>query len=264
MYRLTRIISLVSFLSLVLVVVQGCSEDAANPLGDGQELTQAELKTILETDDITGSVDTVLTELFAGNTTGKITQKSNECYTVEQTQTGYVATFNNCVLNGTENINGTLTVTYKLEGETISYTATYADFYVGTIKLNGTRTFVLGAGADQSSISFTVTSELSIVMEDESEITESGTKTFSFTFGDGLENSGFSISGSWTITADGNTYSIATVDDLQGSLGCEYLTSGSMTVSKNGLQVTVDFGDGECDNVASVTYPDGTVEDIEL
>ncbi|WP_420322555.1 hypothetical protein [Flagellimonas sp.] len=263
MYRLARITSLFAFLGFVFVFLEGCSEDA-KPLGDGQELTQAELQTILETDDITGSVDTVLAELFAGNTTGKIAQKANECYTVEQTQTGFVAIFNNCVLNGTENINGTLTVTYALEGETISYTATYVDFYVGTLKLNGTRTFVLGAGADQNSISFTVTSDLSVVMEDESVITENGTKTFSFTFGDSLENSSFSISGEWTITASGNTYSIKTIDDLQGSLTCEHLVSGSMEVSKNGLKVTVDFGDGQCDAVATVTYPDGTMEEIEL
>ncbi|MGX1930234.1 hypothetical protein [Flagellimonas sp. 2504JD4-2] len=262
MYRLARITSLVAFLSLVLVFV-GCSEDA-KPLGEGQELSQTEVKTILETDDVTSVVDSVLAELYANSAAGKAVEKSNECYSVEYSQSGFVATFNNCELNGTDNINGTLTVAYQTDGETVSFTAVYSDFYVGTIKVNGTRTFVISGDEQQGTISFTVTSELSVVMEDESEITESGTKTFSFTFGDGLENSGFSISGSWTITADGNTYSIATVDDLQGSLGCEYLTSGSMTVSKNGLQVTVDFGDGECDNAATVTYPDGTVEDIEL
>ncbi|MEX0312935.1 MAG: hypothetical protein AB3N18_02065 [Allomuricauda sp.] len=263
MYRLARITSLVAFLSFVLVFVEGCSEDA-KPLGEGQELTQAEVKTILETDDVTSVVDNVLAELYANSAAGKAVEKSNDCYSVEYSQSGFVATFNNCELNGTDNINGTLTVAYQTDGETVSFTAMYSDFYVGTIKVNGTRTFVISGDEQQGTISFTVTSELSVVMEDESEITESGTKTFSFTFGDGLENSGFSISGSWTITADGNTYSIATVDDLQGSLGCEYLTSGSMTVSKNGLQVTVDFGDGECDNAATVTYPDGTVEDIEL
>ena len=263
MYKLAKITSIVAFLCISILFLEGCSEDA-KPLGDGQELTQSELRTILETDDITGSVDTVLAGIFAGTTTGKSTQKSNECYTIEQTQTGYVATFNNCVLNGTENINGTLTVTYQLEGETISYTATYVDFYVGTLKLNGSRTFVLGAGADQNSISFTVTSDLTVEMENESVITENGTKTFDFAFGDNLGNGTFNISGEWTITADGNIYSIKTIDDLQGNLTCEHLVGGSMEVSKNGLKVTVDFGDGECDAVATVTYPDGTIEEIEL
>lgn len=264
MYRLVKITSLFAFLGFVLVFLEGCSEDAENSLGDGQELTQAELKTILETDDVTGAVDNVLAELYTNNATGKIAQKANDCYSVEYSQSGFVATFNNCVLNGTENINGTLTVAYQTEGETIAFTAVYSDFYVGTIKVNGTRTFVLSGDAEQGTIAFTVTSELSVEMEDESVITENGTKTFSFSFGDGLENSTFSISGNWTITAEGNTYSVETVEDLQGGLGCEYITSGSMTVSKNGLEVTVDFGDGECDDAGTLTYPDGTIEEIEL
>lgn len=262
MYRFTKITSLFTFLSFVLVLLHGCSEDA-NPLGDGQELTQTELKTILETDDVTSAVDNVLAELYSNNAAGKIAQKANDCYTVEYSQSGFVATFNNCELNGTENINGTLTVAYQTEGESIAYTAVYSDFYIGTIKVNGTRTFVLSGDAEQGTIAFTVTSELSVEMEDESVVTENGTKTFSFTF-DNLQNSIFSISGNWTITADGNTYSVETIDDLQGGLDCEYITSGSMSVAKNGLEVIVDFGDGECDAAATVTYPDGTVENIEL
>ena len=252
----------ITFLSLTLTFFQSCSEDAKSE--NEQELTQAELKTIMETDDITSVADNALAELFADNGSGGKSAKTNECYSAEYSETGFVATFNNCVLNGTDNVNGTLTVTYEVGNESASFTATYEDFYVGTIKINGTRSFVINGNTDQNSVSFTVTSDVSVELENGSTISENGTKTFVFTFGASLLESTFSISGNWTVQAEGNTYAVGTVDDLQGNFSCEHLTSGSMVVSKNGLAVTVDFGDGECDDKAVVIYPNGATEEITL
>ena len=128
---------------------QSCSEDGMS--GDGETLTQAELQTVLTTDDIAGATDTALAEIFAGNSDeSAIVGKEGECYTAEYTETGFVATFNNCVLNGTDNVNGTVTATYEVGEETTSFTATYQDFYVGNIKVNGTRTFEITAGLFKS------------------------------------------------------------------------------------------------------------------
>ena len=208
MNKLTRITFKLLFLSLSVLCFQSCSEDA-EALGSEQKLAQSELKTILDTDETAGVVDNALAELFAnGALAGKATSKSNECYSAEYSQTGFVATFNNCVLNGTENINGTLTVTYEVGNESTAFTATYTDFYVGSIKISGTRKYTLTSSVNDNTISFTVTSDMSVEMEDESVVTEKGTKTFSFSFGDSLANSTFSIAGNWTITADGNTYSV--------------------------------------------------------
>ena len=74
----------------------------------------------------------------------------------------------------------------------------------------------------------------------------------------------FSLSGSWTVVADGNTYAVETLEDLEGNASCEYMTTGTMTVSKNGLAVTVDFGNGDCDDVATIIYPNGAIEEISL
>ncbi|MEZ4810914.1 MAG: hypothetical protein R2819_11205 [Allomuricauda sp.] len=262
MSRAMQKICAITFLSLTLTLFQSCSEDAKSE--NDQELTQAELKTIMETDDITSVADNALAELFAdGGNSGK-SAKTNECYNAEYSETGFVATFNNCVLNGTDNVNGTLTVTYEVGNESASFTATYEDFYVGTIKINGTRSFVIDGNTDQNSISFSVTSNVSVELEDGSTVSENGTKTFEFTFGASLQESTFSISGNWTVQAGGNTYAVETVDDLQGNLSCANLTSGSMVVSKNGLAITVDFGDGECDNKAVLIYPNGATEEITL
>lgn len=262
MSKLTQSICSITLLSIALLGFQSCSEDA---MTDGEGLTQAELQTILTTDEVAGAADTALADLFA-STTGKRASsfKLNDCYSAEYTETGFVATFNNCVLNGTDNVNGTVTVTYTIGEETSSFTATYVDFYVGTIKLNGTRTFEASTSMQENSISFTVTSDMSVEMEDGNIVSELGTKTFSIIFGEDLQSTLFTISGSWTIEAEGNTYAVEVLEDLEGNAACEYLTSGSMVVSKNGLNITVDFGNGECDNTATLIYPNGATEEITL
>ncbi len=261
MIKLTRLCYPLSLLSVCFFLFQSCSEDAATDTGD-IELTQTEVQTILETDEIASVADNALAELFAGNT---VTNKSaNDCYSATYSDTGFEATFNNCVLNGTDNVNGTLTVTYAVGNESAASTATYVDFYVGTIKINGTRTYNISGDVQQNGIFFTVTSEMSVEFEDGSTISENGTKTFGFTFGEDLASSTYSLSGNWQVQANGNTYQIETNGDLVGNLSCEYLVSGSMDVSKNGLEITVDFGDGECDDIATLTYPNGAMEEISL
>ncbi|MCL6265952.1 hypothetical protein [Flagellimonas myxillae] len=263
MEKLIKTLKTLSFFGFALLLFQSCSEDAVGTGDNG--LTSAELETILTTDETAGTVDNALTELFANNgATGKSAKGSNECYSAEYTDTGFVATFNNCVLNGTDNVNGTVTVTYEAGSGAAAFTATYVDFYVGTLKINGTRTFSISGDAEQNSIAFSVTSDMTVETEDGSEISETGTKTVGFTFGDTLATSTISISGNWEVQAHGNTYAVSTIDDLEGSLGCEYLVAGSMNVAKNGLVITVDFGDGECDDAATLTYPDGTEEEISL
>lgn len=264
MNRFIHKIAILPLLISSVLVFQSCSDDS-EAVGTEQELTQTELQTILEVDDAASAADQALAELFAGSaTTGKASSKTNECYSAEYSESGFVATFNNCVLNDTENVNGTLIVTYEVGNETAAFTAAYQDFFVGNLKLNGTRSYTLSTSMEQNGIFFNVTSNISVEFEDGDTITETGTKTFGFIIGKDLQDSLFSLSGSWTVTADGNTYVIESNSDLQGNFGCQYFTTGSMDVEKNGLVITVDFGDGTCDDKATLTYPNGATQEITL
>ena len=135
MKNLTSYLKKGILLTGVLCMAYSCSDDDTT----AQEVTlsQTELKAVLETDEIIGDIDLALFELSSNDSsTGKTSY--NDCYSAVYSDTGYVATFNNCVLNGTDNVNGTLNVTYDQQGETGSFTASYVDFYVGEIKINGT------------------------------------------------------------------------------------------------------------------------------
>lgn len=264
MNGLTKRIYFSAFVAISFFLIYSCSEDGKP--NEDQELNQTDIQTIFETDGISSVADDALAELFAAGTTAKSrpTAKTNDCYVAEYTETGFVATFNNCVLNGTDNVNGTVTVSYEVGEQSATYTATYTDFYVGTIKLNGTRTFVMDGYVGGDTISFTVESNMELLFEDESMISESGTKTFGFTFGQDLQSGTFSLTGNWTITADGNTYGVEILETLEGNLSCENITTGTMVVNKNGLDIVVDFGVGECDDKAVLIYPNGAFQEITL
>ncbi|WP_164674098.1 hypothetical protein [Maribacter litoralis] len=258
MKNLTSYLKKGILLSGVLLMAYSCSDD--DTTAEEVTLTQTELKAVLETDEITGGIDLALYELSSNNgSTGKST--SNECYSAVYSDTGYVATFNNCVLNGTENVNGTLSVTYDQQGETGSFTASYDDFYVGEIKINGTRSFSFSTNSNDSAITFQVTSEMTVEMEDGSIISDSGTKSTTIAFND---TTTYSIEGSWTVVFEGNTYNVNVNNALTSEISCSYVSSGDMDVSKNGLSVNVDFGDNTCDNIALLTYPNGVEEEITL
>ncbi|WP_405414758.1 hypothetical protein [Maribacter sp. Asnod1-A12] len=246
---------------LITVVVFGysCSDD--NTVNEEVSLTQSDLKAVLEIDEITNGVDLALFNL---NTNAESTGKSYsfDCYSAVYSETGYVATFNNCVLNGTENVNGELTVTYNLEDQSGSFTVSYDDFYIGDVKINGSRSFAFTSNIDSSAITFAVTSDMIAEMEDGSIISDNGVRATTLIFGEVTTTS--SITGNWTVQYKGNTYNVTVNNALTSAIICSYVSGGDMDLTKNGLTVNVDFGDSTCDDIAMLTYPNGVVEEITL
>ena len=250
----------------LMLVITSCSKDLEDAqLALNQKVEAVEVKTILETDEYLSAVDDVVTELFQSGASAKSSQKI-DCYTADFSETGYTVTFDNCsVEEGGESITGTIMVTYNIGEEDSAFTATYSDLMVGQITVNGTRSFTLNSSANQESFEFTILSDMSIELEDGSLIEESGQKDFGITIdSENFLNSALSVSGNWTIKADGNTYIVTTTSPLEISLNCEHIGKGNMKLNKNGLEVTLNFGDGTCDNLVTLTYPNGVTEEISF
>ena len=81
------------------------------------------------------------------------------------------------------------------------------------------------------------------------------------TWGDNV----FLITGNATYTNRlGNTWKRTLITPLRRELACRFIVSGVLEISRNGNAVSLDFGDGRCDNKAILTYPDGTTKEINL
>jgi len=249
-------------LSGLSLLIFNCSKDESNPLELDQNVSSTEVKTILETDDISGAADNVIADIFNGGPSSK-SSRFEDCHVTEFTDTGFNVTFDGCVYEGGEMLTGSIAIAYTA-GQENAFMATYTNLMVGDYEINGSRSFIIG-GDVQSGLTFTTTSDMTIKLKDGSIIEETGAKVLGFIFDfENLENSGLTIEGDWTVKADGNTYVVNITAPLEITGICDYVGKGIMQLSKNGLKVDVDFGDGTCDDVAMLTYPDGTEEEISL
>ncbi|MDT7830532.1 hypothetical protein RQM65_17825 [Pricia sp. S334] len=239
------------------ILVFSCSKDDDNGSTETQ-VSQNELNTVLQTDEISGIADDVIRDVIDNGYTAK--SSGNEtCYVADWMETGYSIAFDNCKEGG-KNLNGSLSVVFKEEGGSYAYTVTYDELTVGDIELRGTRTIVFGG--EENSLVMDVTSDLSLTMGDGKVISEKGVKRIALIIG--ADSSRVTVDGDWVVGIDSNTYTVSIPKVLETQIGCEYVGKGNMTLGKNGLEVFVDFGDGSCDDVAELEYPDGTKETISL
>ena len=75
----------------------------------------------------------------------------------------------------------------------------------------------------------------------------------------------FLITGKGTfIGPEGNVFVKEVIDALRREMACRFIVSGVLEVSRNELTASLDFGDGSCDAVGILTYPDGTSEEVFL
>ena len=75
----------------------------------------------------------------------------------------------------------------------------------------------------------------------------------------------FSMTGSWSKTfSNGKTLSTIIQDTLYRAEECKYFTEGVLQISKKNKLSLLDYGNGNCDNLAELTKPDGTIKQVKL
>ena len=141
---------------------------------------------------------------------------------------------------------------------------TFEDFYVNGNLIEGTRTRTI-----VSETVYTTTLEGGkITTEDGDVFTREATRTFEMIAGMDTEERSddvFEITGSASgVSSEGVTYSKTITEALVKSKDCPWITSGVIETEADGVTSTLDFGDGDCDNVATITNEDGTEEEITM
>lgn len=255
----TQRLAVICFISML---VFSCSKDAENPVDLDGSFSKTKVKTVLDIDQVSGVTDQLVNEIFQAGDTAKNLQLP-DCYQADYTDTGFKVTFENCSVEGSENLNGTISAVYEIGMNISNVVVTYTNLMVGDIAINGTRTFSFSTESTES-VTFSITSDLVITLGDGAVIKEKGNKVVGIVFDGSFENGAITLDGQWTVEADGDTYVVKITSLLETPFNCEYVAKGIMTLAKNGLQVSVDFGDGTCDDMAALAYPDGTKEDYSL
>lgn len=257
-------IKVVSIALLSCILVVSCSDDDSNKVST--DITQDDITKSLEVEKISNFInDITLDNISMNRSNAEISSKLGRpgCADFSVTDTGYTLTFTDCTADDGATISGVINVSVVIENNAFSTTITFDNLNYGGNSVNGSKSTAYSLDTDSGSFIYAVTSDLSIVLSDGTTASEQGTKTYTVT-GIGTADAAYTLAGNWTVTLNADSYSLATDPALEGAFTCAYITSGTLIMTKNDLNASINYGDGTCDNKATVTYPDGTMEEIEL
>ncbi len=255
-------IKVFSIAIIACMLVASCSDDDSN--NSSPDITQEDVMKSLEVEKISNFIDNMsLDNIPMNRSNAEGISKNNDCIDFTVTQNGYTLTFSDCDFGNGETVSGSMNVIVTVTDTDVTSTITFDNLSYGGNQINGSKSSSYAFNTDMGSFAYSVISDLSITLADGTTASEQGTKTYTVN-GIGTADGTYTVSGNWTVTLNADTYTLATNPTLEGTFSCEYITTGTLVMTKNALSASINYGDGTCDNKATVTYPDGTTEEIDL
>ncbi|MBI4645713.1 MAG: hypothetical protein HY738_03710 [Bacteroidia bacterium] len=155
----------------------------------------------------------------------------------------------------------TMTGRYRSQGTVI--TVTPQDFYIDDYKVEGTKTITNNGRNSNNNLSYTVTvSNAKITTPDNKEITWNSTRIREWIEGGNTQyvilDDVYSITGSASgVNREGRSFTVTITEALRIELDCRWIVKGKVEIVPDELKTrVVDYGDGTCDNDATVTIGD--------
>ncbi len=180
---------------------------------------------------------------------------------------------NGCIGNDDIERSGKIIINYTNIRNTPGaiVTTTFEEFYVNGNKVEGTRVLTNTSGTrdDQRSFNITVTNGR-IIFEDATSRTFEANRTRTWTANRTSDEVRLSITGSSSGTRrNGDSFSMEIVSPIIFKSSCRQVgvkvaVQGTRNLTLGGATRSIDYGDGTCDNLVTVTQSDGTIEEIEV
>jgi hypothetical protein len=257
---------------LLSLFIFSCSKDDSN--ASSQSLNSDEAKISANIDAISDDISQVVDDQFnaQANAAGRSTTLPESilppCATVtvviaNNTWTRTVTFATGCTLPNGNVVSGTIIVSgstdFNQQSHTISYS--FVDFYHNGILVQGNRTVIrtLQSTATLAAVHpvATMNIDLTVTYPNANVYHRVGTRVRELV--EGFEtpmiwlDNIFSISGSWTTTFPNGTQSATITTPLIAKASCPRIVSGVIQIVRNNNTGTIDYGDGTCDNLATVT-----------
>ena len=282
-------------ISLVLaaVVFFSCQDEKVDPVTDDAVLSEKAAQITLNE----VSMENALTEMeyeidFYSNAVGplfmqqrmgqlwrwsnKLRYRINQCPNVgiESEGEAFPKTITLDYGDGTELQNGkilsgviTIEITAPRNSPEYQRNVTYSNFSVDGVVINGTS--VITVDRDEETFR-TFVNELEITLEDGTVVSRKSERSWQWIEGmdtqldqtdDVIQITGYAEA----TTAEGDKYLKEIVEPLTRNRDCRFIVQGVVTIKLNGeLISTLDYGDGTCDAVATLTNSEGEVTEVDL
>ncbi|MEK8180555.1 hypothetical protein WMW71_09405 [Flavobacterium buctense] len=259
--------------------ILSCSKDDSNSSSSDLSEAQVSAKIDMVTEDVAKIAEDQYA-LQANPGAGKNdleTQALPPCATVtiQLTATSWTRTvvFDNCTLPNGNVLDGTIIVSGSLNFDTPSHTISYSfvDFHHNDILIEGNRTITRSL---QSTATLTavhpianMTIDMTVTFPNGNVYHREGNRVREMIEGFGTPmiwaDNVFSISGSWTTTFPAGTRTSTITTPLRVEASCPHIVSGVVNIVGTNNTATLDYGNGDCDNQATLTV-NGTTTTITL
>ncbi|WP_177730035.1 hypothetical protein [Flavobacterium inviolabile] len=257
-------------LFLALVFTGSCDKDSdGSGATSSTPITKEEFRTDAKIDKMVDDVATVVENgyILPQNGSGKMTNTAQMLPGCVVTTSAIIDnTWNVSIDFGTEGcsfmgatLKGKIIISFTNDFETMSHTITYTfeNFYYNDIAITGnrtmTRTHANANGNPETSMSL----DMTITYPNGDVYHRTGTRTKEWSEGHdtpGISDDVFLITGSWSTTfPNGNVNSTTITTPLKIKRDCAYIVAGVITIIRNANTATIDYGDGTCDNQATMT-----------
>lgn len=272
-----RTTKLLLFGMLFSLLAVGCSKEEntvpAAPVNSEEVAANAQMDNI--SDDVLQIAESQSNQEPAGRSTAEAQNFLTECATVTTVQSGSTWTrtidfgTTNCALYNGNMVRGKIIITFTNDFAATTRTISYAfeDFYHNDRHVEGNRT-VVKTRLSNNHPQATIALDLTVTTPQGAVYHRTGQRVREFTEGYDtpliLWDNVFSITGSWATTLPGGNISTATISTpVIVRWNCIHIVSGIITFTRNTNTAVLDYGDGECDNLATVTI-NGVVHPITL
>lgn len=265
----------------ILMTVSCDPGDASPELANAEVITATELQVSDEAELISDEIASIAEDLYAVDeiqATSKryyVSDYLPDCATVTtvETDTTKEKTIDfgeGCELRNGNLVSGLLFISYAkdMEAATKTIQLTLGDFTYNGVAVEGGSTILRMRSNANGNPQSEVTGQYSGVWPDGSNVSFSRNRTREWIEGYGSGFWGdnvFSITGSSSFTGKlGQVLQKEITTPLRREWSCRFIVSGVLAISRNDVTATLDFGDGSCDALGTLTAADGETTEVRL
>ena len=275
-----KLFSRVVLSALVLFSVMSCNDDSESFDTEEQQLDYAEVLLESQMDQASEAIDDIALDVYEVQEASEASKNASnfnlpDCVTVtvvlEQGSREITIDFGTegCEVNGNV-LKGKVILSYERDPDLqqVFISKSLEDFYFNDKQVEGQKTILKELSNENGNPQFTRTGTITITWPNGLQASRNGEKVREWIEGafNGIwSDNVFEVTGFWSTTfVNGNSHNYEVVIPLRREVICTYFVSGSIDVERTNFSGVFDYGEGDCDNMATFTFANGTTVDVLL
>jgi len=276
--KLNWSILIIAFVGLLFTSCQ--SEDTTIDVPTSQEIDLKSTETEAEMNEISDETSALieeayLTEEFPETKSNAANRYLPDCVTitivlVQNMKTVTIDFGEGCELRNGNVVSGKIILEYEKDPEAATKMISFEfdEFVFNDKSVEGNGSILRERSNENGNPQSTRTGDVTVTWPDGTFANKNGTKIREWIEGVGTGAWGdnvFLITGNWMFTKKNGTVLSATIlTALRRELACKFIVSGLVELQKNENNALLDYGNGDCDDLATVSINGGERQEINL